>query len=43
MVAEKMHLICFICMEKYQKWHRGQRVLKFERPNMKLGRPTEYE
>ena len=25
MVAEtKMHLICFICMEKYKKWHRGQ-------------------
>ena len=36
----KMHLICFIFVEKYQKWHRGQSLLKLERPNMKLGRPT---
>ena len=24
-------------MEKYRKWHRGQSLLKLERPNMKLG------
>ena len=24
-------------MEKYRKWHRGQRVLKLERPNTKEG------
>ena len=38
MVAEtKMHLICFICMEYYRKWHRGQSLLKLERPIKKLG------
>ena len=42
MVAEtKMHLTCFICMEYYQKWHRGQSLLKLERQNITLGRPTE--
>ena len=43
-VAEtKMHLMCFICVENYEKWRRGQSLLKLERPYMKLGRPTERE